>query len=85
MFDTTTASRSSVVVETRPGALNAVCCLGCVVTGAGLVATGARPAAWMQQQQGQPPVPPVPGQQEDNFPHFGMIENLLGDLGDDFD
>jgi len=48
-------------------------------------ANGARPAAWMQQQQGQPPVPPVPGQQEDNFPHFGMIENLLGDLGDDFD
>ena len=48
-------------------------------------ANGVRPAAWMQQQQGQPPVPPVPGQQEDNFPHFGMIENLLGDLGDDFD
>lgn len=48
-------------------------------------ANGARPAAWMQEQQGQPPVPPVPGQQEDNFPHFGMIENLLGDLGDDFD
>jgi len=43
-------------------------------------------AAWMGQrhQQGQPPAPP-PGQQEESFPHFGMIENLLGDLGDDFD